>query len=68
MVRKNETENTGGPYHRVDELGFQSSNADFVNELIDEGGVLAFLRVPHHPKHQRGADQYWDVVARDAML
>lgn len=57
-----------GPYHRVDELGFQSSHANLVDELSDEGGVLSFLRVAHHPEHQRGPDQYRDVISRDAML
>lgn len=68
MVPTNETEKSGGPYHGVDELGFQSSHANFVNELVDKGGVFASLRVAHHPKHQCSADQYRDVVASDAML
>lgn len=55
-------------YHRVDELGFQSSHANLVDEFSDEGGVLSFLLVAHHAKHQRSADQNRDVIARDAML
>lgn len=56
------------PYHRVDKLGFQPPHANFVHEFPDEGGVLALLRIPHHPKRQRCADKNGDVVARDALL